>query len=329
METRDKRPAAPTKRRPVQPESRRQPAQKSAPPKKTAPAKSKTSGQTKKPTRYASDVVYTQPGPFNRNRFLLRLATVLAVVIALVMGMAIFFKVATVNVYGAQKYTAWEVMEASGIQTGDNLLGLSRAKHGSLIRSNLPYVESVRIGIKLPDTVNIEIRELEIAYAVQASDDSWWLMRADGLIVDKSDEANAVNHTRIQGVKMEDPQIGKQAKAWNGQPEETVEEGQTIPTTAQSSQQLEAALSVIQYLEENGLIGVAEYVNVEHPMDLEFWYGDQYRVLLGDTSRLAYKISSVKSAINQMGQFQTGTLDASFTVEIDGRKDQVIYTPFS
>lgn len=274
-------------------------------------------------------MVYTQPGPFNRNRFLLRLATVLAVVLALVLGMAIFFKVKTVNVAGGQKYSAWEVMEASGIQEGDNLLGLSRAKHSSLIRSNLPYVESVRISIKLPDTVNIEIKELEVAYAVQAADDSWWLMRGDGLIVDKTDEANAQNRTRIQGVKMQDPEIGKQATPWEEPPEETTEDGQTLPTTAGNSERLEAALCVVQYLEENGLIGVAETVNVEHPLDLEFWYADRYRVLLGDSSRMAYKISSVKSAIAQMGQFQTGILDASFTVEIDGQKDQIIYTPFS
>lgn len=329
METKDKRPAAPTKRRPVQPESKRPAPQKVAAPKKVETPKKKPAGQAKKPARPTADVVYTQPGPFNRNRFLLRLATVLAVVLALVMGMAIFFKVKTVNVFGAEKYTAWEVMEASGIQEGDNLLGLSRAKHSSLIESNLPYVKSVRIAIKLPDTVNIEIKELEVAYAVQDSVDGWWLMRSDGLIVDKTDEANALNHTRILGMKMQDPQVGKQATAWDAPPDETSEEGQTLPAIAEGHQRLEAALSVVQYLEENGLIGVAESVNVEHPGDLEFWYGDRYRVMLGDTSRLAYKISSVKSAIAQMGQFQEGILDASFTVEIDGRKDQVIYTPFS
>ena len=37
----------------------------------------------RRPKREWEDVVYTQPKPFQRNRFLLRLATVLAVVIAI------------------------------------------------------------------------------------------------------------------------------------------------------------------------------------------------------------------------------------------------------
>ena len=38
-----------------------------------------------------SDVVYIPPKPFRRGRFLLRLATVAAVVFALLLGMSIFF----------------------------------------------------------------------------------------------------------------------------------------------------------------------------------------------------------------------------------------------
>ena len=45
------------------------------------------------------DVVYTQPKPFNRTRFLLQLATVGAVVIAVLFGMSIFFKVKNVQSY--------------------------------------------------------------------------------------------------------------------------------------------------------------------------------------------------------------------------------------
>ena len=49
--------------------------------------------------RKQQDVVYTQPKAFNRKRFLLQLATVAAVVLALLFGMSIFFKVEEV-LYG-------------------------------------------------------------------------------------------------------------------------------------------------------------------------------------------------------------------------------------
>ena len=78
-------------------------------------------------TRQPDDVVYTQPKPFLRRRFLLHMATVLAVVVALVLGMSLFFKVETVTVAGMEKYTAWDVRQASGISDGENLLGISKA----------------------------------------------------------------------------------------------------------------------------------------------------------------------------------------------------------
>ena len=92
-----------------------------------------------------SDVVYTPPKPFKRGRFLLHLATVAAVVLAIVLGMSIFFKVENVQVSGTKKYSAWEVSEASGIEMGSNLLTISRAQIGGSIISNLPYVDTVRV----------------------------------------------------------------------------------------------------------------------------------------------------------------------------------------
>ena len=89
--------------------SRPRPQSRSAVATKT---KSRRVAAPKKPT---PDVVYTQPDPFNRNRFILRLVTVVAVVLALIFGMSIFFKVKTVTVAGTNKYTAWDVREASGI----------------------------------------------------------------------------------------------------------------------------------------------------------------------------------------------------------------------
>ena len=73
-------------------------------------------------------VQYTPAKPFNRNRFLLHMATVLAVVLAVVLVMSIFFKVGQVMVSGTEKYTPWEIKEAAGIQDGDALLSLSEAK---------------------------------------------------------------------------------------------------------------------------------------------------------------------------------------------------------
>ena len=66
-------------------------------------------------------------------------------------------------------------------------------------------------------------------------------------------------------------------------------------------------------LEEIGVIGQAKSLNVENMSSIELWYGDRYQVLLGDTTQLKYKLQSMKKAIDQQKDYQTGILDVSFT----------------
>lgn len=275
-------------------------------------------------------VVYTQPKPFNRSRFLLRLITVITVVLALTFGMSIFFKVdkSAITVAGAQKYKPEEIIAASGIQDGENLLTLSEPGISGKIITQLPYVQKVRVGIKLPDTVNIEVQELDVAYAVEANDGTWWLMDAGGKLVDKINSAAAKKYTQILGVRLQGAVLGQQAIA--DEPEaqtqtDSTEESQTLPTvvTVKGSDRLDAVLSVLHSLEENGVIGQIASIDVTNINSLQMWYGEQFLVSLGDTSRMDYKISCMKAAAGQMEDYESGELDVSFTI----RPDEVVYTP--
>jgi cell division protein FtsQ len=266
----------------------------------------------------------------SRGRLLLRLATVVAVVLALSMGLSIFFKVETITVSGAQKYDPWTIKEASGIQVGDNLLSFGEAKAAGKIRTALPYVYSVRIGIKLPDTVNIEIKELDVVYAIRDAANQWWLISATGRVVEKSDNAAAGDCTQILGVQISNPAAGEQAVAYEAPQDATGESGQTLPVTVTGAQRLETALQILQYLENNGIIGEAATVDVESLGNLELWYGQRFQVLLGDTSRLEYKIQCMNAVINgkdeqnSLKEYDSGVLDITFSI----KEDQVIYQAF-
>lgn len=275
------------------------------------------------------EIQYTPAKPFNRNRFLLRLATVAAVVLALVLGMSIFFKTRQVMVSGAEKYTPWEVREASGIQDGDALLSLSEAKISAKIQEKLPYVGDVRVGIKLPDTVMLEIVELQVVYAAQDINSAWWLLDASGRIIDRTDAASAMDYTRIEGVVLQEPAVGQQAVAAEPETPESSESetGITVGTLppVPAGEQLSAAIAVLTALESNGVMGNISTVNVSEPKAMKLWYEDRYLVTLGDTGNLEYKIGAMKAAIQKMGQYQTGYLDISFTIW----PNQVGYSPFN
>lgn len=271
------------------------------------------------------DVVYTPPKPISRNRLLLRLVTVVAVVLALTFGISIFFKVRTITVSGAKKYTAWAVREASGIAEGDSLLSFGKARACGRITAAMPYVDSVRIGIKLPDTVNIEIKEIDIVYSVRDQDDNWWLISASGEAIEQVNSATAGNHTKIEGVRLAVPEINKKVTAYELQLAETNPVGVTTPETVRASERLNAALTIVDQLERNGIIGEVVSVNVSDYGNIELWYGNQYQVLLGDSTQLAYKIGAMKKAISQLDDYHSGVLDVSFKIW----ESEVGYTPFT
>lgn len=326
--TRSRTAARPAARKPRAPQATKKtaPAGTSAPVKRAASKRMPVRAKTQKtPERQPTpDVVYTEPGLFNRNRMILRLITVVAVVLALIFGISIFFKVETVTVAGCQKYTAAEVKEASGIRSGDNLLGLNNARVTSNIIGDLPYVSSVRVGIKLPNTVKIEIVELDVVYAVEADDGSWWLIRADGVVIEKTNSADAELYTKLLGVNLTKPVVGEKAVAAQPASQETTENGEPVPITVKAEEQLDTVISLMQYLEEYGVIGEAASINVENLSELEIWYGTRYQVLLGDTLDLKNKVARMKAAIDSASDTQTGILDVTFTII----PDQVICTPF-
>lgn len=299
---------------------------------KREPRKAATKVRKSEPPKQPQpEEIYIQPGPFNTMRFMLRLVTVIAVVFALIFGMSIFFKVENVTVAGTNKYTRWEVWEASGILKEENLLGISAAKISTRIKEKLPYVSTVRIGIKLPDTVKIEIEELDVVYSVEAENGTWWLIRSDGVVVEKTNAAEAEQHTKLMGVKIEKPSVGKVAKAAQEVPQETTEEEQSAPAVKdQSTQRLQTAISIFQYLEERGIIGEAASVNVSDMSQLEIWYKDRFQILLGDSTQLLYKVKLAQVAIDEhMQSYDSGVLDVSLTIQPDEEKEyQVIYTPF-
>jgi cell division septal protein FtsQ len=256
---------------------------------------------------------------------------VIAVVLAVVIGLSVFFKVDRVVVYGNDAYSPWTIQEASGIEGGENLLSFGRTRACGKIITALPYVKTVRIGIKLPDTVNIYVEEFDVSYAIEDTNGGWWLMTSSGKIAEQIDKAKSNSYTKVEGVTLVGPVVGEQAVAYEiFTPEET--ENETVSTeettpvvTVTSNDRLQAALLILESLEANDIVGEISMVNVESIYNLEMMYGQRYQVKLGTTSDMDYKISMMKASVAQLNEYQAGILDVSFTTYTEGP----FYTPLA
>ena len=264
------------------------------------------------PKTNAPEVVRTQARDFDSRRLLMRIVTIVTIVLAFSIGLSIFFRVETVTVTGCSKYTAWTVSEASGIQQGDSLLFFGRATAGSHIMNALPYVKSVRFSIKLPGVVNIIIEEAPVGYAIEAADGSWWMITSDGIVAEQTDAQGAQQTTIIKGVNLDAPQIGAQAKAYEPNSESAVT----------GADRLAVALQLTQLLEANEILGKMSYVDVTNLQRLYLWYQTQYRIDLGDRQELDTKIATVKAAMAEIGEYQTGVME----LVKDGEIWKVLFT---
>ncbi len=285
--------------------------------KNSAPGRAARRHAKRPERRKAPEVVYTPAKPLSRNRLLLHLAAVVATVLALTFSSSIFFRVKHVTVSGCEKYSAWTVREASGIREGDSLLLLSHPGATGKIIAALPYIRTARIGIKLPDTVNIVVEEQPAVYSIRDTAGGWWLMAADGRVLERTDSATAGQFAEVMGVQLVSPTEGQTATA--AQPEAT---GESQPQSGQAG--LAAALQVLQLLEQNEAFKGIVSVDASDVSELELWYGTQYQIKLGGTNDLETKIQTMKQTLAQMAAYQSGVLDVSFRVW----PDRVVYTPF-
>ena len=130
---------------------------------------------------------------YRRGRFLplLRILLFLLICGALAAAMTVFFKVEEVSVSGNSRYTAQEVVEASGVALGDNLYLLNKDEIVARLTRELPYLSQVRIRRQLPSTLTVEVTETQAAAAVE-SGGTVWLISGQGKLLEQGGEAGGL-----------------------------------------------------------------------------------------------------------------------------------------
>lgn len=299
-----------------------------------------------------------------------KLVIMLALVAAVVFGVAVFFKVSRVEVQGNSLYSAEQVVQASGIETGDNLLTLNKATVAGNIITQLPYVEKVSVGRSMPDAVILEVQESTARFAVMSDTNVIWLISSSGKALERYDgmtdvtapaaqtpdapaeetapteempaEETPTEQTPVEETPAEDEQAadapadtaadGDTAPAQTAQRETgdaasplaqtgipyilgvTVQNPSAgSPVTAVNQAALDAALAVLAEFDGTGLLGHVASIDVEKDYNIVVWYDDQYEIQLGGTEKLDYKVQYLLAILEQLSEYQAGTIDLTLT----------------
>ncbi|MBQ7098774.1 MAG: FtsQ-type POTRA domain-containing protein [Oscillospiraceae bacterium] len=263
------------------------------------------------PQEEIPEIIYTAPKPLTRGRFALSLLSMAAVAAAVFLALSVFFRVETIAVAGAEKYTPWMIRQAAGVEPGDALLSIGEARVASRIRMKLPYVDEIKVGIRLPGTVEIQVTELQVTYSIEDENGAWWLISADGRAVEQVTLDKALGYTRVEGLAVRTPQPGAVVQALPGQIIDPDEGTAVEQDQADADEQLSALIGVMTALEKNRIIGEIALIDVTDVTAIRLEYPQLLTVRLGDAERMDYKISYLAAAVEELADTQSGELDLS------------------
>lgn len=212
---------------------------------------------------------------------------------ALVFGLSVFFRVSGIEVRGNSLYTSEEIIEAAGIQEGDNLFFINRFTAYSRIYSRLPYVENAYISRSLPNKVVIEVTESQAIAYVTAEDGCWAIDRSCKLL-SRADEESIRDLIRIDGLTPIAPAEG-----------EIIAPGESETPKVDYLAQI---LGQIYALDLRGSVTCIDMSNVASP---SFDYLGRFTVKLGAEDDTAYKFQVLISAVDSLAEGDSGTIDLS------------------
>ena len=268
-----------------------------------------------------------------RRRFglLFKLLCGAALVAAATLGATVFFQGETIAVVGNSRYTAQEVIDASGVQIGDNLFQMNKNQISQRILQQLPYVGEVSPQRGLPSTLTIQVTEISAAARVEVYQEA--SLQAE--TTDESGGAEEDSSGQTDGAEgeEEEPQtladqpwlISTSGKLLEVAPEGSgalsvtgltvlaPQSGTMLAVPQEQQYRLDALKELLSALEEMGQLDQVSSIDLTHST----WVGMRYRgtfdarLPLGEdlSHSLAVLSAAVENTIQTRGEQAAGTMD--------------------
>lgn len=238
------------------------------------------------------------------------LLCVLVAVVAIITAMTIFFKVQTFTLTGQTRYSKEELVAASGIKQGDNLILFDKFGAIDRIFDACPYLDTVQMRRRYPDRIEIIVTECvpiamlddlpgtmpdpeDAEKTVPVGGTGWWLMDKDGKLLERVHSSSHPELTRITGITMLEPKIGQKAKFL----QEDVQKPLFL---------------LLNTAKDDGILQDIGGVDFSQQYDIRFDYLERFQVKLGSTEHLEKKLRCLHDITeNKLGSNVRGTLDVS------------------
>lgn len=218
---------------------------------------------------------------------------VLLIVIILIFGISVFFRISEIDVTGAKKYTVEQILAVSGIKKGDNLIFVDSKGASEKIGANLPYLNEIIIEKIVPDKIIIRVTESQPIAALSYSG-SWWIVDQKARILEETDSNSASEKIEISGIEPV-----------------SAAEGQEIIVDESQQTKLQYLIDILSAINKAGLSDQVRALDISNIGNISFTYSDRFTVILGSGESADYKLAALQDVISQLDSDDKGKIDLS------------------
>lgn len=254
------------------------------------PAKNKNSHLSRDEVRSINKKKMSRRRKLKKNMLSILLALVVMCV-GLVLVFSLFFKINTVTINGDKVYSDKMVADKSGIEIGENLFKVSEAKLSEKLSKDLPYIKSVTIERKLPDTIIINVEAAKEVAAV-TTEKGFVLLDETGKVLDKNASILKENVAVINNVKLKE-----------------YIEGEKVVLT--DEKKTEALIKLFEAIKNTDMQLLTE-IDLKNINDIKIKYDDRITFAVGSLTNIETKLARGVAALekeNEINAYSEGTLD--------------------
>ena len=211
--------------------------------------------------------------------------------LAVILGLSVFFKVSRIEVEGVSMYSPDEVVEVSGLETGQSMFFLGESSSAVKIKNALAYVDEVRISRKMPDTVTITVTESYPIAAVEYAG-SLWIIDKNAKILEKTDVSKKPGHIEILGIEPIMPAVGD-----------------TLSLGESGAVQLTYLKAVLSGLTDADIYREVSWLDVTNVSAVTFFYDNRFTVNMGKGEFVSDKLWLLGKMIEQHPGREKASID--------------------
>jgi cell division protein FtsQ len=236
--------------------------------------------------------------------------SVLIIGLLTVFGISVFMKILEIEVVGASTYSQAEVIEASGITSGDNLLFIDSDAASQRIYTEMPFVRDVKITRVPPSAVLIEVAE-STALAVITYKDGALMIDSECRILEKMDKVPDIPDGSIEITGLSSP--------------DAPVEGRPLKAELGNENQLQYLRDVLVAIEKEGMQKDVAYIDVANTSKINFGYLGTFRVILGNPSNIRHKLSQLPGFVAEIRA--KSSADAKGEIDMSDQSGEYRFNP--